>query len=109
MQIIGIIISLIIAGIFGFGLMKSEWINRSGFIKWVLIAALVMKVIGTYFQQALYTYYYTDRSTADIYRFFDDGVLLKEVFFLNLKATFSASCSILELIILIFITPTLKK
>ncbi|MDP4687970.1 MAG: hypothetical protein NWQ55_12385 [Salibacteraceae bacterium] len=88
MQIIGIIISLIIAGIFGFGLMKSEWINRSGFIKWVLIAALVMKVIGTYFQQALYTYYYTDRSTADIYRFFDDGVLLKEVFFFKSKSDF---------------------
>jgi hypothetical protein len=88
-QIIGIIFSLIVAGIFGFGLMKSEWFNRSGFSKWVLLAALAMKVLGTYFQQALYTYYYTDRSTADIYRFFDDGVLLKEVFFKSKSDFFS--------------------
>jgi hypothetical protein len=89
-QIIGIIISLIIVGIFGFGLMKSKWVNRSGFSKWVLLAAPIMKVIGTYFQQALYTYYYyTERSTADIYRFFDDGVLLTEVFFSSKSDFFS--------------------
>ncbi len=89
MQIIGIIISLIVAVIFGFVLIKSEWAKRSGFNQTILVAALALKVAGSYFQQALYTYYYTDRSTADIYRFFDDGVLLKEVFFKSKSDFFS--------------------
>lgn len=41
------------------------------------------KIAGTFALQWLFTYYYTERSTADIYRFFDDGIMLNEVFFTN--------------------------
>jgi len=53
------------------------------FDKSVLIALFTLKLLGTFALQALFTYYYTDRSTADIYRFFDDGLILRDVLFTN--------------------------
>jgi len=37
------------------------------------------KILGTFILQALYTFHYRDRSTADIYRFFDDGILFNRI------------------------------
>jgi hypothetical protein len=45
-----------------------------------------IKVMATFGLQALFTYYYTDRATADIYRFFDDGILLHQIAFEQPKA-----------------------
>lgn len=39
----------------------------------------MIKIAGTFTLQILYTYYYKDRSTADIFRFFDDGIILHDI------------------------------
>ena len=41
----------------------------------------IVKVIFTFALQWIYTYHFTDRSTADIYRFFDDGIILNALAF----------------------------
>ena len=48
---------------------------RPGFI----VILYSIKMTGTLALQWLYTYYYTQRDTADIYRFYDDGLLLAKV------------------------------
>lgn len=42
----------------------------------VLQLAFLVKVIAGTGLWALYTYYYTDRANADIYKYFDDGYYL---------------------------------
>jgi hypothetical protein len=80
-QIIGILLALLYLSLFAWWMLKTKWFMQLGFSKSILASALLIKVAGNYLQQALYTYYYTDRSTSDIYRFFDDGVILKSVLF----------------------------
>lgn len=88
MQIIGILLALLYFSVFVWWMLKAKWFEQLGFSKLVLMIALTVKVAGNYLQQALYTYYYTDRSTSDIYRFFDDGVILKRVLFQSPKDFF---------------------
>lgn len=49
----------------------------------LIVVLFSTKVIAAFLLQALFTYYYTDRSTADIYRFFDDGMILREALFVH--------------------------
>lgn len=45
-----------------------------------LITALFsVKVLFTFFLQWVYTYYYTERHTADIFKFFDDGLVMHRI------------------------------
>jgi len=76
-QIEGIGLSLIWYVVLLWLLLKS----RGSFSSARITVLFTTKVIGTFALQWLFTYYYTDRSTADIYRFFDDGLLLHKVFF----------------------------
>jgi hypothetical protein len=78
-QIEGIIFSGIWYLIFIWFLLK--W--RGGMSSTRILGLFTAKVLGTFALQWLFTYYYTDRSTADIYRFFDDGILLNQVFYEN--------------------------
>lgn len=61
-----------------------RWTIRLGLsardYRW-LLGCLAAKLIGSFVLQGLYTYYYTDRTTADIYRFFDDGMILRDIAF----------------------------
>lgn len=88
MQIIGILLALIYFSLFVWWLLRTRWFEQLGFSRIVVMSALSVKVLGNYVQQALYTYYYTDRSTSDIFRFFDDGVILKRVLFNSPKDFF---------------------
>ncbi|MBT3648426.1 MAG: hypothetical protein HN542_09325 [Flavobacteriales bacterium] len=45
-----------------------------------IIVLFSIKVVFTFLLQAVYTYHFDDRSTADIYRFFDDEIILNQVF-----------------------------
>lgn len=49
------------------------------FNKVFLIIAWAWKVAGTIALVLIFTYYYSDRTTSDIYRFFDDGLVLKSI------------------------------
>lgn len=41
-----------------------------------LRAVFVLKLISGFLLLALYTYYYTDRSSSDVYKYFDDGLIM---------------------------------
>jgi hypothetical protein len=45
---------------------------------WIVIS-FSFKILGTFLLQFIYTYIYTDRSTSDIFRFYDDRLVLKDL------------------------------
>lgn len=77
MEWIGIVYASITAALFGW------WIPKTfkQFDRGALLFAWGMKVVGTFALVTLFTYHYTDRSTSDIHRFFDDGMRLNAVAF----------------------------
>ncbi|MEX2596408.1 MAG: hypothetical protein WEC59_05695 [Salibacteraceae bacterium] len=79
MKIEGVIYSILFA-ILGLFIISRIWKTHKTF---VLVGAFSIKMVGAYVLTALFTYYYTDQSTSDIWRFFNDGLILKEVFFNN--------------------------
>ena len=50
---------------------------------WLLGGIFILKLASGIFMTLIYTYYYTDRSTADIFRYFDDSQVLYQSFFAN--------------------------
>lgn len=60
-------------------LLRSRFLRLPKVRGTALVSLFTIKVMATFALQALYTYYYTDRSTADIYRFFDDGIILHHI------------------------------
>lgn len=75
MEIIGIFHSMLWAVLFAFLILRYV----TNFSRTSLVLAIGLKVTGALLIEAIYTYYYTDRSTADIYRFFDDGMILHSI------------------------------
>lgn len=45
--------------------------------------AFLLKLIAAFCFYAIYTYYYTDRSTSDIYKYFDDATVMYNALFVN--------------------------
>lgn len=76
-QIEGILLATVWFAFLLYVLMRSSSTYSSKFI----LMLFSIKVIGAFALQAIFTYYYTDRSTADIYRFFDDGMILRDTMF----------------------------
>ena len=64
-------------------LMKNSFFNIKGVNKLEIITALFIQLmtgIGLYF---VYTKYYTERYTADIFKYYDDSLVLYDAFFSN--------------------------
>ena len=64
-------------------LKKNLFFNIKGVNKLEIIAALFIQLItgiGLYF---IYTKYYTERYTADIFKYYDDSLVLYDSFFSN--------------------------
>lgn len=68
-----------------FWLFISLWIIRrlnffkhSGLSPQFLYSVFFLKILAGTVMAALYTYYYTDRSTADIFKYFDDSKLMSD-------------------------------
>ncbi len=80
MHFTGILLSLLWAMALMFVLLK--WLQKQETSaisrRWIGLFFFI-KLLACFALQALYTYYYTDRSTADIYRFFDDGLILRDI------------------------------
>lgn len=78
-MIMGIIISVFVLGLFIAAILKHSFFHLQGIPKWLCLSTLFLKIIAGLFLWWLYTYHYTDRSKADIYKYFDDAqVLMKE-------------------------------
>ena len=80
MQLPGICYALVFAFLGAY--LIRNWLIREGIdlmSQRIILLALLIKLVAAFSVQAIYTYYYTDRSTADIYRFFDDGLILRDI------------------------------
>lgn len=79
MQWQGIIYGLIISFLLTRILTGTRWFRQFGFSNKLIWLVFTLRFLGTVFQQAIYTYYYTDRSKADVFKFYDDGIFLSNV------------------------------
>ena len=77
MQIEGILLGAVWFAFLLYVLLRSS----KAYPRTLIVVLFSVKVFAAFLLQALFTYYYTDRSTADIYRFFDDGMILREALF----------------------------
>jgi len=59
---------------------KMKFFRLEGIPAWWISGAFGMKIAAGMLLYFIYTYYYTDRPNADIYKYFDDGNILYGVF-----------------------------
>lgn len=62
--------------LFSYLVVRMPFFQKSGVPLTINIAFLWLKFIAGYLMYFIYTEYYTDRSTADIFKFFDDATVL---------------------------------
>tara|TARA_B110000046_G_scaffold61814_1_gene69446 strand:+ start:2288 stop:2683 length:396 start_codon:yes stop_codon:yes gene_type:complete len=60
-------------------ILRLKALKLSGVTSALIVILYSSKMLGTLALQWLYTYYYPQRGTADIFRFYDDGLILFEV------------------------------
>lgn len=73
---IELLLVLLYSSIFVLIITRASFFQLDGIHKRWLITAFVLKLIAGYILYLIYTYYYTDRSTADIFKFFDDSKVM---------------------------------
>lgn len=71
-----LLLTLAYTCLFIFIIHKMRFFAASGLSKQLLTGIFLLKIIAGTALWALYTYYYTDRSTADIYKYFDDSKVM---------------------------------
>ncbi|MCC6836969.1 MAG: hypothetical protein IT234_00405, partial [Bacteroidia bacterium] len=71
-----IILSLAYTTFFVFLIQKIRFFELSGISKKWVTGAFLLKVIAGFAVWAIYTFYYTDRATSDIYKYFDDSKVI---------------------------------
>jgi len=76
----GIILSLVWSIILLAIILRASIVRDSSIQSPTVTLAFLLKIIGTFLLQIMFTFHYEDRSTADIFRFFDDGLILFELF-----------------------------
>ncbi|MGE0562616.1 MAG: hypothetical protein AB7O47_12435 [Flavobacteriales bacterium] len=72
----GIILTILYFSIFCFVILKSNFFNDDELSKKWFLSAFALKFLFSIILTLIYTYYYTDRSTSDIYKYFDDSKIL---------------------------------
>ena len=60
---------------------KSAFFDLPGISRKITVAAFGLKASFSFVIWAIYTFYYTDRSTSDIFKYFDDGKILHGLFY----------------------------
>ncbi|MFN8293464.1 MAG: hypothetical protein U0T72_07040 [Chitinophagales bacterium] len=67
---------------------KVKWFALNFVSKKILLLAFLLKVSAGMALTLLYTYYYTNKQDADIYKYFEDGITLQGIFFHSPKLFF---------------------
>jgi hypothetical protein len=62
--------------LFIFIIQKMEFFRLEGVSKWTIPGIFILKILAGLALWAIYTFYYPDRSTADIYKYFDDSKVI---------------------------------
>lgn len=70
------LLTIIYSCIFAFVIYKWKFFDDNEISKSWFIAAFGLKVVFSVLLTLIYTYYYTDRSTSDIYKYFDDSKIM---------------------------------
>ena len=83
-----ILLALLFTIIFLVLIKKLRFFNSEKISFTLLSILFIAKVLSGIFMILVYTYYYTDRSTADIFKYFDDGNILFSALFNNPKDYF---------------------
>ena len=78
-----ILLCLIYAAIFILLIFKMKFFNLPGVSRILISGVFVLKIIFGVLLWAIYTFYYTDRATADIYKYFDDSKIMYEALFVQ--------------------------
>ncbi len=71
-----VFIALLYAIVFCWIISKSKFFKLEKIAPKFLLAVFVLKIIAGSFLFLVYTYYYEDRSTADIFKYFDDSKII---------------------------------
>jgi hypothetical protein len=62
-----------------FLIIRMPFYSIKGFSKRLVILSFIVKLIGGYILVFIYTYYYTDSNTSDIYKYLKDGEILNKM------------------------------
>ena len=69
-------LSSIYIAFFSWLILKLRFFNVKGISPWIFVFIFGIKLLSALALTIIYTYYYTDRSTADIFKYFDDSKVL---------------------------------
>lgn len=83
----GLLIAILIAGVLAFAIYRLKVFRLAGLPAWTAPALFGLKLFFGFALWAVYTFYYRDRSTSDIYKFYDDAHYVHIAFSEN-KAAF---------------------
>ncbi len=78
-----IILPIIYSLIFWIIIRNHRFFKIEGIRNEALRAVFALKLISGFLLLAMYTYYYSDRSTSDVYKYFDDGKVMYNALFTN--------------------------
>lgn len=74
--------------LFAFVVWKAKWFSLKFLPKQVVVFAFVIKAFAAFALTWLYTNYYTDKQNSDIYKYFEDGLVLYNILFYSPKMFF---------------------
>ncbi|MGL5891024.1 MAG: hypothetical protein ACRC3B_14140, partial [Bacteroidia bacterium] len=71
-----ILLPALYAALFLFVIVRSRFFRFEELRAWFMPAVFVLKLLAGVALWYIYTYYYTDRSTSDIWKYFDDSEIM---------------------------------
>jgi hypothetical protein len=71
-----ILLTAAYTALFIFIICKMDFFKAEGLSKQAICGIFLLKILAGVALWAVYTFYYTDRSTADIYKYFDDSLVI---------------------------------
>lgn len=77
------LLTVIYACIFTFIIYKTPFFKTEGLSPKIISAIFILKILAGIAMSLIYTYYYTDRRTADIFKYFDDSKVMYDALFTN--------------------------
>ena len=84
-QLLYIALYIFYTGVFLFGISKLKFFEMEATSKKLLSLFFLLKVVAGLLLTLVYTYYYTDTTKADIYRYFNDSKIISSILFSNPK------------------------
>lgn len=83
------VLTLLYAFMFGWIIFKIPFFKVEGIKRHWFVSVFGLKVLAGVALYFIYTYYYTDRAKADIYRFYDDSEALYQLIFTDTRGFFA--------------------